>query len=63
MLKTKVKVKKPNKVVGTHAILNGTEALSYALQKRLEALQYLKSFEGKAEYRKKQIDWTVQSSL
>jgi hypothetical protein len=56
MLKTTVKVKKPDKIVENHTVLNGTEALPYALQKRLEALQYLKSFEGKVEYRKKQTE-------
>jgi putative transposase len=56
MLKTTVKVKRPDKIVDNHTVLNGTEALPYALQKRLEALQYLKSFEGKAEYRRKQAE-------
>jgi hypothetical protein len=39
MLKTTVKTKKPDKIVENHTILNGTEALPYALQKRLEVLQ------------------------
>ena len=58
MLKTTARVKKPKAIEGEerHAILNGTEALPYAVQKRLEALQRLKSWEGKAEYRRKQIE-------
>jgi putative transposase len=63
MLKTKVKAKRPDKIVENHTVLNGTEALPYALQKRLEALQYLKSFEGKVEYRKKQTEVAEQLGI
>ena len=58
MLKTTARVKKPKAIEAEerHVILNGTEALPYSVQKRLEALQRLKSWEGKAEYRRKQIE-------
>jgi DNA invertase Pin-like site-specific DNA recombinase len=56
MLKKVSRVKESFEAVEHNVILNGTEVLPYALQRRLEALQDLKSYEGKAEYGRKQIE-------
>jgi Homeodomain-like domain len=56
MLKKVGRVKESLGAVEHNVILNGTEALPYTLQKRLEALQCLRSYEGKAEYARKQIE-------
>jgi putative transposase len=48
-------VKEIDIVAEENIILNGKEALPYAQQRRLEALQCLKNHEGTAEYGKEQI--------
>jgi putative transposase len=48
-------VKEIDIVTEENIILNGKEALPYAQQRRLEALQCLKNHEGTAEYGKEQI--------
>jgi putative transposase len=56
MLKKVSRVKESFEEVEHNVILNGTKALPYALQRRLEALQHLKNYEGKAEYGRKQVE-------
>lgn len=56
MPKKAARIKESVETVEHNVILNRMQVLPYALQKRLEALQGLKSYEGKAEYGRKQIE-------
>ncbi len=56
MPKKAARIKESVEMVEHNVILNEMQVLSYGLQKRLEALQGLKSYEGKSEYGRKQIE-------
>jgi putative transposase len=56
MPKKAARIKESVEMVEHNVILNGIQVLSYGLQKRLEALQGLKSYEGKSGYGRKQIE-------